>query len=109
MCHCLACQKRTGSVCGVQARSPRSQVTGIEGRTMRFTRSADGGNSVTFRFCPLCGSTVFWERSGDPEVIAIAVGSFADPQFPEPRISAHEASRHSWAMRPAGLDMEHLE
>src|SRR5829696_7696947 len=87
MCHCLACQKRTGSVYGVQARSPRDQVTSIKGRATPFTRPADSGNSVTFHFCPICGSTAYWELSGYPEVIAIAVGSFVDPQFPEPRVS----------------------
>ena len=109
MCHCLACQKRTGSVYGVQARFPRDQVTSIEGRATQFTRSADSGHSVTFHFCPLCGSTVYWELSGYPDVIAIAVGSFATPQFPEPRISVYERCRHPWAMRPADLDMEHLD
>ena len=32
ICHCNACQKRTGSVFGTQARFPREQVT-IEGRS----------------------------------------------------------------------------
>jgi hypothetical protein len=109
MCHCLACQKRTGSVYGVQARFPRDQVTSIEGRSTQFTRSADSGNSVNFHFCPLCGSTVYWELSGYPDVIAIAVGAFADRQFPEPRISVYERRWHPWAMRPADLDMEHLD
>ena len=93
----------------MQARSPRDQVTSIKGRATPFTRPADSGNSVTFHFCPICGSTVYWELSGYPEVIAIAVGSFVDPQFPEPRVSVFEASRHIWTMMPAELNMEHLE
>jgi hypothetical protein len=108
MCHCRACQKRSGSVYGVQARFPRHQVTSIAGQATQFTRAAESGNSVTFHFCPFCGSTVYWELSGYPEVIAIAVGAFADPHFPEPRISVYEATRHRWVMRPADLHMEHL-
>ena len=38
MCHCLACQRRTGSVFGVQARFPRDQVTVVEGRSAQFSR-----------------------------------------------------------------------
>ena len=109
MCHCLACQRRTGSIFGVQARFPREQVTAIEGRSTRFSRSADSGNSVTFHFCPDCGSTVYWEFSGMPGVIAVAVGAFADPGFPEPRHSVYEARRHPWSMMPASLVMEHLD
>ena len=109
ICHCLACQQRTGSVFGAQARFPRNQVTGIEGRAMPFVRRGDSGNPITFHFCPLCGSTVYWELSAMPEVIAVPIGAFADPHFPAPRISVYESRRHAWAMKPADLDMEHLD
>ena len=36
MCHCLACQQRTGSVFGVQARFRRDQVTAIAGRSAEY-------------------------------------------------------------------------
>jgi hypothetical protein len=108
MCHCLACQQRTGSVFGTQARFPRDQVSEIQGRATQFTRVADSGNSVTFSFCPVCGSTVYWELEKMPDVIAVAVGAFADPGFPEPRYSVYETLRHSWAMTAADLPMEHV-
>jgi hypothetical protein len=109
ICHCLDCQRRTGSVFGTQARFPRASVNVSAGISKTFTRKADSGNRVTFHFCPECGSTVFWELSGFPDVIAVAVGAFADPTFPSPRISVYESRRHSWL---AGLDapaMQHLE
>ena len=109
ICHCLACQQRTGSVFGAQARFPRNQVTRIEGRATSFVRRADSGNPITFHFCPLCGSTLYWELQALPEVIAVPIGAFADPQFPAPRVSVYERRRHAWAMRPADLDLEHLD
>lgn len=109
MCHCLACQQRTGSVFGVQTRFPRNRVTGIEGRATQFVRVADSGIPVTFHFCPVCGSTVYWELEGMPDVIGVAVGSFADPHFPEPRHSVYEARRHAWAPMPADPSMQHLD
>ena len=108
MCHCLACQRRTGSVFGVQARFRRDQVA-IEGRGAEFTRTADSGNTVTFRFCPACGSTVYWSLSAFPDVLAVAVGAFADPTFPAPRHSVFEAGRHGWAQAPSGEAVEHLD
>ena len=109
MCHCLACQQRTGSVFGVQARFGRGQISAIEGVATAYTRPADSGNSVTFHFCATCGTTVYWQLSAFPEVTVVAVGAFADPGFPEPGHSVFEASRHGWAMTAAGLDMEHLD
>jgi len=101
MCHCLECQRRTGSAFGVQARFPRDRVTKIEGRTEQFSRVADSGKRVEFRFCPACGSTVYWEAEAAPELISVAVGAFADPHFPPPEISVWERRRHSWAVMPA--------
>ncbi len=105
ICHCLACQQRTGSAFGVQARFAREQVT-IEGRFTQWVRTGDSGGKATFHFCPVCGSTVCWLLDGLPGFIAVAVGAFADPTFPAPKISIYEARRHSWAGLPE--DVEHM-
>lgn len=42
VCHCLACQRRTGSVFGVQARF-RSGDVRITGESRAFVREADDG------------------------------------------------------------------
>lgn len=107
VCHCLACQRRTGSVFGAQARFPRERVTAIEGRAREYVRIADSGRPVTFRFCPDCGATVWWELGAAPGVVAVAVGAFADPAFPAPRHSVYESHRHPWAVVP-GPDVERL-
>jgi hypothetical protein len=108
ICHCLACQQRTGSVFGTQARYHRDQVT-IEGRATEFLRIGDEGNAITFRFCPVCGSTVYWQLSGDPELIAVAVGAFADPQFPAPQRSVYNTRRHAWAVPANDASLEHID
>ena len=52
MCHCLACQRRTGSVFGVQARFPEDQVR-IEGRSTEYVRLSDEeGDERRCHFCP---------------------------------------------------------
>jgi hypothetical protein len=107
MCHCLECQKRTGNVFGTQARFPRERVT-IEGRSTQWTRLGDSGQPITFNFCPVCGSTVFWEINAAPGLVAVAVGMFADPGFPQPRISVYEGRQHPWALAAGQLPLEHL-
>lgn len=103
ICHCLECQKRTGSVFGTQARFPREQVT-IEGRATQWTRRGDSGQSATFSFCPVCGSTVCWEIASG--FVGVAVGAFADPSFPPPRVSVYEERQHPWALAAGQLPLE---
>jgi hypothetical protein len=95
MCHCLACQRRTGSAFGIQARFPTDRVR-IDGRANEYVRVSDAGEARTFHFCPECGATVYYQLATAPELIAVPIGAFADPAFPPPRISVHESRRHSW-------------
>jgi hypothetical protein len=106
MCHCLACQRRTGSAFGIQARFEPAQVT-IEGGSTRYQRTGDSGSKLTFHFCPACGSTVYWQQRGN-DLIAVAIGTFADPEFPPPAFSVYEARRHKWTTMPA-LSVEHMD
>jgi hypothetical protein len=96
LCHCLECQRRTGSVFGAQAWFRRENVTFATGAAKEFTRISDAGNPLTFRFCEFCGSTVYWEAAKVPGLIAVAVGAFADPSFPAPQIAVWQERRHSW-------------
>jgi hypothetical protein len=108
ICHCLECQKRTGSVFSANARFPREAVT-VSGPSSLFRRKADSGNNLSFHFCPQCGTTVWWELEAFPDVIAVAVGAFADPEFPAPAISVYEERHHRW-VDPARLPVsEHID
>jgi hypothetical protein len=103
MCHCLACQRRTGSAFGIQARFPRERVR-IEGRSSEYVRISDSGEARTFHFCPECGGTVYYLLPTVPDVIAVTVGSFADPDFPAPKIGVYESRRHRWLTVPAATE-----
>ncbi len=106
VCHCLDCQKRTGSAFSAQARWPSEQVT-IEGKSKTWSHRADSGNRITHHFCPECGSTVHYRIEGKFEgLIAIPLGAFADPAFPAPRFSVWEERKHAW-VEILGDDVEH--
>lgn len=94
-CHCLECQRRTGSVFGVGAYYPKTQVTAA-GTNRSYIREGQDGRRVHFHFCPECGSTVFWELDLRPDHVAVAVGAMADPAFRAPTRSSCEQSRHPW-------------
>jgi hypothetical protein len=106
MCHCLACQRRTGSAFGIQARFEEERVR-IEGSFNEYVRISDEGEERIFSFCPECGATVFYRVASAPGLIAVPVGAFADPGFPAPRVSVWESRRHPWVEVPETIE-EHL-
>ena len=105
VCHCLACQRRTGSVFGMQARFAREGAT-FAGRSTGWSRTGESGGTATFHFCPVCGAIVWYELEGHPEVVAIPVGALADPSFPPPRVSVYENRRHAWVRMPDGIELD---
>ena len=105
ICHCLACQRRTGSVFGEQARFLRKNVS-LSGATSEYIRVGDEGSGAKFHFCPRCGSTVYYEAEGLEEYLTIPVGAFADPSFPPPSVSVYELRKHGWVIPPT--DAEHI-
>lgn len=106
VCHCLECQRRTGSAFGAQARFRKADVE-ITGASTAYCRIADSGNAITFHFCPSCGSTVYYQAEDQPELVAVTLGAFADPSFPRPRVSVYESRKHPWVGLPDGI--KHLD
>jgi hypothetical protein len=104
VCHCLACQARTGSTFGVQARYPSESVH-VEGQSTEYVRTGDGGTRARFHFCPTCGATV-WYRLEDQTTTIVPVGAFRDPAFPPPTTSVYEERMHPWVSVPA--DVKHI-
>lgn len=102
MCHCLQCQRRTGSTYSVHAYFSTEQVT-IRGAAKRYSRPSDAGRLVHFHFCTNCGSTTYWYLEPFPDRIGVPVGLFADPAFPPPKVSIFAPHRHPWVAVPPGI------
>jgi hypothetical protein len=100
ICHCLACQQRTGSV--FAALAGFSAPYRVFGKATEYVRAGDRGARFRFRFCPVCGTNVFHTEEGEGDNVSVAVGAFADPMFPAPRYSIYDSRRHHWVQRPPG-------
>jgi hypothetical protein len=100
ICNCLACQRRTGSVFAALASFPTPFK--VYGNATESLRVGDQGAKFLFRFCPECGTTVFHTEVGYDRSVSVAVGAFADPQFPAPRVSVYDCRRHPWVQLPPG-------
>ncbi len=102
MCHCEDCQRRTGSAFSIAAFYSREAVT-PQGVSRAWSRPSLAGPAVTFHFCPECGSSVWWEPARMPERIGVAVGAFADPDFPAPEQSVWTRDKHRWITLPSDI------
>ncbi len=105
ICHCFECQKRTGSVFGVQARFLKQDVV-LDGDITNYTRISDNGNEVKYEFCPSCGTTMRLILSAAPEIIVVPIGLFGDKEFQNPTVSVYEQRKHGWVSFEC--TMEHI-
>ncbi len=103
VCHCHACQRRTGSVFGAQARFREGDLR-TSGESTVYVRVADDGDSARFHFCPECGAIVFYTTDSLEGFIAIPVGAFADRTFPAPTVSVYEERMHPWVAMPQNIE-----
>ncbi len=94
VCHCLNCQKRSGSAFAAQVRFPAAQVA-TSGEAKTYTVSGENG-AAHFHFCPKCGATVYFTNDAVPETIAIPLGAFDDPYAFTPTVSVYENRQHEW-------------
>lgn len=102
ICHCFACQQRTGSAFGWQTRIERARAR-VEGRATAYDRPTDEGDHVRFHFCPTCGTTVYWEIPDLPDSLVLAAGAFADPSLPAPTFSVYEDRKPGWVVIPESV------
>ncbi|MEO1564299.1 MAG: GFA family protein [Pseudomonadota bacterium] len=80
ICACTNCQKRTGSAFGMSAYYDRDKVLKTEGQPTVFRYTSNKDRFLDFRFCPTCGSTVWWEVEFMPDKIGVAGILFDDDQ-----------------------------
>ena len=76
-CHCVECQRRTGSVFGDGAYYPNEQLS-MSAASQFYSRPTDAGHQFTKHFCPRCGKSLHWVSGKNPGLVGIAVGAFAD-------------------------------
>ena len=93
-CHCLACQKRTGSAFSVAVFFTIDQAAPA-GSSRKYVRLGDSSHPVEFHFCGVCGSTVFWYPAFRPGWVGVAIGCFDDKSL-RPTQAVYEHERLPW-------------
>jgi hypothetical protein len=77
-CHCMRCQRRTGTGASIQARIPPGALTITSGEEL--LRAYEPPDGFAKLFCSSCGSSLFSRSQKDPGVMSVRLGAFdSDP------------------------------
>ena len=101
ICSCKACQRRTGAAFSFAGFWSEDQVN-TAGPVSEWTRSADSGRTLTSRFCPTCGATVWWTAEKFPGLIGIALGA-TDHSDLTPSVAVWDKYRAPWLELADGI------
>jgi len=98
-CHCLSCQRQTGSafVVNLLIEADRVELTAGEPRVVPAPRD-EGGEQLISR-CPTCQVAVFSLYSR-PEVRFVRAGTLDDPSWVEPAVHIFTRSKVPWVVLP---------
>jgi hypothetical protein len=101
-CHCLNCQRQTGSafVVNVLIEGNRTDVLSGEPRAVDVPRD-DGSKQRIYR-CPDCQVAIFSEYGG-PAVRFVRAGTLDDPKGVMPDVHIYTKSKVGWVVLPDGV------
>ncbi len=105
VCHCKACQLRSGSAFGIGCYFPRAAVTLAGGATRTYERVSDAGRRVATHFCANCGTSVYWDPEVLPNAIGIAAGTFDDTDWLDPKLHIWSKSAQKWFQFPSDAEV----
>lgn len=103
-CHCRDCQIGSGSAFHVAVLVPQSSFRVLTGKTATYAKTADSGNNIERVFCPNCGTPLWWNGDGFPDVVVLALSSLDNPEAITPNRELWTDSSVSWCRIREGIE-----
>jgi hypothetical protein len=94
-CHCLECQRASGSAFGMSLRLKRTDIALTKGELKRYVRTADSGQPVGLCFCVDCGCRI-WHEPSETEFVHLKPGTLDDPSVLKPQYEGWKKRKHAW-------------
>jgi len=98
-CHCLNCQRQTGSAFVTNLLIEADRVELLSGDPVAVDVPRDDGSSQRIFRCPTCQVAVYSEY-GRPEVLFVRAGTLDDPSRVEPDVHIYTRSKVGWVELP---------
>lgn len=97
VCWCRDCQYLSAGNASVNAVFKVERIS-IHGETGEYLGQADSGNTMRRRFCRECGTPLFSQSSGRPQLLVVRAGALDDPELAKPE--GHHLVRFSAELGP---------
>ena len=98
-CHCLNCQRQTGSAFVVNLLIEADRVEVLEGFPQPVAVPRDDGSTQRIFRCPTCQVAVY-STYGRPEVRFVRGGTLDDPSSVTPDVHIYTRSKLPWVVLP---------
>jgi hypothetical protein len=98
-CHCLNCQRQTGSAFVINLLIETDRVELLTGTPQTVDAPRDDGSAQRIFRCPKCQVAVFSEYTS-PEVRFVRAGTLDDPTAVKPDVHIFTRSKVDWVVIP---------
>jgi hypothetical protein len=99
-CNCTDCQRQSGSAFALSMPVRFSDFRILQGEPKGWRRASPSGTPVISRFCADCGTRLYGERDGRPEVVNLRAGTLDDTSWLVPAAHFFMRSAQPW-LQPA--------
>ena len=101
-CHCLNCQRQTGSAFVINLLIETDRVELVAGVPQPVDAPRDDGSTQRIFRCPTCQVAVY-SQYGRPEVRFVRAGTLDDPSHVAPDVHIFTRSKLSWIALPESV------
>jgi hypothetical protein len=101
-CHCLNCQRQTGSAFVINALIESDRIELLAGEPVQVDAPRDDGSAQRIFRCPTCEVAVYSEY-GRPEVKFVRTGTLDDPASVAPDVHIYTRSKLPWVTLPESV------
>lgn len=102
-CHCLDCQRQTGSAFVLNALIETDRIERISGEPIPIAMPTDSGRPHDVYRCPNCLTAVWSDYGRRPNLRFVRVGTLDDPKLLPPDVHIFVRSKQAWVGLPADV------
>jgi hypothetical protein len=102
-CHCLDCQRQTGSAFVLNALIEADRVRLLSGAPEPTTMPTDSGSPHDIYRCPACKIALWSTYGGRTALRFVRVGTLNDPSALQPDVHIFTRSKLPWVRLPEGV------
>jgi len=101
-CHCLNCQKHTGTAFVINMLIETARVELVQGELTETDMPQNGGSPNKIFRCSTCLVAV-WSEYGRPQLRFVRAGTLDDPSAVSPDVHIYTRSKLPWVTLPASV------